>query len=186
MGTNTAKNVLYSVARKEMQTGDLLLWKKEKITSFFSLILVLYQKIFKATYIHVGMVVVLGDRRFILEATPPVVRLYPISMLDDFYWIKTNIANNPSHIDVLLKNIGKPYSIIDFFTGLLGIGGSSNDYYCSEQAAEFYRYIGYVQGEDIDNVGKTPDSIAEAVLKASGHMEPTYVNNDKGNLNHAV
>lgn len=186
MGNATNKSVLYSSARKEMQTGDLLMWRSERITSFFGFILFLYQKIFKATYIHVGMVVSLGDRKFILEATPPVVRLHPISMLDDFYWIKTKIASNPNHIDMLIKNLGKPYDIFDFFMGLLGLGNNKENYYCSELAAEFYRYIGYIQGEDLNNVGSTPDTITEAVLKASGLPEPIYVNNDKGNLNHAV
>lgn len=38
---------------------------------------------------HVGIVIKLGNRCFVMEATPPVVRLYPLSKLESFYVIKS-------------------------------------------------------------------------------------------------
>jgi len=171
---------LYSVKRKEMKTGDLLAWKSTKINSVFDFILFLYQKIFKAEYIHVGIVYTDGDRFFVVEATPPVVRLFPISMsIDDFYYIPCNIENNDKHKDVLLSNLGKPYGLIDLIKGLIGIRTSENQYYCSELAYHFYKSVGILNR---DSDGITPDSLVEGVLKVT-KATPVYISIDRGNIN---
>lgn len=170
---------LYSKKRNEIKTGDLLAWKTTRINSFFDFILFLYQKILKAEYTHVGMVVKEGGRIFIMEATPPVVRLFPVSMTEDFYIIHTNIEPKSSHVDVLLKDIGKKYGIMDLIRSILKLGNNTSEYYCSELASHFYNEIGYINNED---AGLTPDSIIKEIVKASGN-EPIFIKNDRGNLN---
>lgn len=170
--------VLYSQKRQDFKTGDLLAWKTVRIRSFFDFVLFLYQKILKADYTHVGIVFKEGNRYFIVEATPPAVRLFPISMTEDFYYIPTDIETKPSHVDLLLSNLGKKYSLIDLVRSMFRLGNNTSDYYCSELANSFYNDVGYYH--DLD-AGLTPDSLVDAVRKASG-KEPIFIKTDKGNL----
>lgn len=169
---------LYSKVRETIKTGDLLIWKTTKIKSLLDFILYLYQKIFKAEFTHVGIAVVLGNRTMIVEATPPVVRLYPVSLLDDFYLLKTDIEYKDKHLDILFKYLGKKYSILDLINSLFKIANSRDNYYCSELASEFYNEIGLIDNE---NAGLTPDSIVKAVKEATGNPI-VFVKNDRGNI----
>lgn len=169
---------LLSEILPDLKSGDLLAWKTTKVDSFFDFVLFLYQKIFKAEFTHVAIVVVIGDRHFIVEATPPTVRLYPISMTDDFYLIKTDLELNNRHYDNLLRNLGKPYGLTDFFKGIFGIGTSDSSYYCSELSGKFYNSIGYIVDDEAPH---TPHALVNAVLEKSKH-EMIFVRNDRGNL----
>src|SRR5574344_1393360 len=145
-----------------MKTGDLLAWDKVKINSFFDLVLYLYQKIFKAKFIHVGVVYTYGDRYFVVESTPPVVRIFPISMyLDDFYHIPCNIDITPRQKRLLLYDLGKKYSIWDLIKSVLPLRKTSDEYYCSELAFKFYKDVGLLYREED---GDTPDDLVEAII----------------------
>ena len=170
---------LYSKVRQELKTGDLLAWKTTKINSFFDFVLFLYQKILKAEYTHVGIVVKEGNRYFLVEATPPVVRLFPISLCDDFYHFSLDIDYKSSQVDLLLRAIGKKYGLIDLIRSILRLGNDPSEYYCSELASRFYNDIGYI---DDETAGLTPDKIIEAVTK-DNQIKPTFVKIDKGNFN---
>jgi hypothetical protein len=170
---------LYSKVRQELKTGDLLAWKTTKINSFFDFVLFLYQKILKAEYTHVGIVVKEGNRFFLIEATPPVVRLFPVSLCDDFYHFSLGIEYKSSQVDLLLRTIGKKYGLMDLIRSILRLGDNPSEYYCSELASHFYNSVGYIHDE---RVGLTPDKLIEAVAKVK-NTTPTFVKIDKGNLN---
>lgn len=168
----------YSETMDTIKTGDLVAWKHTKIGSFQGFILYLYGLLTKAEYKHVAVVVVYGDRRFVVEATPPVVRMYPLSCLTDFYLIRTNLTANKKYPGALFRHLGKPYSVLDFLKGLFGIKNSTDNYYCSELVAEFYNDIGLI--DDID-AGHTPDTIVNCVVNTI-RVNPEYIKLDKGNL----
>lgn len=170
---------LYSEIRNKIKTGDLIATDEAPIDSFFGLVLSLYQKILGAKYTHVGIAVRMGGRVFVVEATPPEVRLVPISMFGDFKLIPTDMKGSEnSHLEYLFSSLGKKYSILDMLKGTLGIAGSNSDYYCSELAGDFYNSFGYLVDR---TVGHSPDSIVEAVI-AKAKVEPILVVIDKGNL----
>ncbi len=171
--------VLYSKMRNEIKTGDLIAYDTEEITSFFGFVLYFYQKILKAKYTHVGVAVRMGGRVFLVEATPPEVRLVPLAMCGNFYHIETNMeANEQSVMTNLFSHLGKKYSIFDLIKSKIGLSNNTNDLYCSELAGDFYNTFGYLTDR---KVGTTPDSIVEAVLEQSGST-PVKVVIDKGNL----
>ncbi len=172
-------NNLYSKVRGEIRTGDLLAWRTTKINSFFDFVLYLYQKILGAQYTHVGIAVRFGDRLFIVEATPPVVRIWPISKTESFYLFKTHIEDNPIHLDYLFKNLGKTYSIFDLLKSLLKIGNHNNEFYCSEYAGDFYNKVGYLQNEWC---GLTPDTLVRNIQDVTKE-EPIFIMLDEGNMN---
>lgn len=169
---------LYSNIRNEIKTGDLIAWKTTKITSFFTFILYLYQKILKAQYTHVGVAVREGDRIFVLEATPPVVRLHPLSLSGDFYLIPTKFERRSSQLDFLLVTLGRKYSIFDMVRSMFKFGTDNSDYYCSELCADYYNAIGHINNEW---AGETPDAIVREILKVNKN-NPIFVKNDRGNV----
>ena len=168
---------LYSKVRHEIKTGDLIAWKTTKITSFFTFILYLYQKILKAQYTHVGVAVREGDRVFVLEATPPVVRLFPLSLSGDFYHIPTKFDRKSTQLDFLLLTLGRKYSLLDLIRSSFKFGSDNADYYCSELCADYYNAIGHINNEW---AGETPDAIVHEILKVNQN-EPIFVKNDRGN-----
>lgn len=168
---------LYSKVRSEIKTGDLIAWKTTKITSFFTFILYLYQKILNAQYTHVGVAIREGDRIFVIEATPPVVRLHPLSLSGNFYLIPTKFERRSSQLDFLLLTLGREYSIFDMIRSMFKFGSDNSDYYCSELCADYYNAIGHIDNEW---AGETPDSIVREVLKVNQN-EPIFVKNDRGN-----
>lgn len=168
---------LYSKVRHDIKTGDLIAWKTTKITSFFTFVLYLYQKILGADFTHVGIAFREGDRLFVLEATPPAVRLHPLSLSGDFYHIPVSYDQQSSQIDYLLLTLGREYSIFDLLRSMFKLGNDNSDYYCSELCADFYNAVGYINNEW---AGVTPDSLVNEVVKTSG-TSPIFVKNDRGN-----
>lgn len=169
---------LYSELTDEIKTGDILAWKNTKIDSFFDFILFLYRKLFGVEYTHVGFALVLGDRWLLFEATPPVIRLYPISLTDDFYYVNTGLNLKSKHIDIMLKHLGKKYGFIDVFFGLLGIKRNNSSYFCSELVMEFLDTIGY-----LEDTGEAtmPQTLMDRLVNEKG-LEVISVKVDKGNL----
>lgn len=176
-------SVRYSEIRDTLKTGDLVSWKAGKVNSFFTAILKIYQKILKPKSVHVGIVFVVGGRTFVVEARPPVVRIYPLSRMEDFYLIRTNIPDDKANVDFLLQEVGVKYGILDLIRGLLFADGKNNkELYCSELASIYYEDIGTIDVNKFPEAWRTPDNLIEAVCDATG-SSPIYVEIDKGNLN---
>lgn len=171
-------SIKYSEIRDQIKTGDLLAWKTKKIGSLSDMVLYLYQKIFKVEYSHVGVVVVLGGRVFVIEATPPVVRLYPLSRKDDFYWVTCGLAEKQNYIEYLFNTVGNSYSLLDLIKSCLHIKLNNSDFYCSELVGDFYKYAGLL---DSDEYGQMPHILVNAVVSAT-NKQPVFVSIDKGNI----
>ena len=165
--------------RENIKTGDLLAWEVTSVDSPTSALLKIYQKIFSVKFSHVGLAVRIGGRVFVAEATLPYVRLFPLSLKENFYYLGCNIQFQENHIDLLLKDMGKPYSLFDLVKATLNLSFSDKDFYCSEYAADFYKSIGFLT--TIDD-GITPQKLVDVVSKKIG-KEPLYVSIDRGNLN---
>ncbi|EKD89581.1 MAG: hypothetical protein ACD_33C00041G0008 [uncultured bacterium] len=172
---------LYSEFRSEIKSGDLLAWEIKKINSFIDFLLLLYQKIYRIKYSHVGIAVVYGNRVFCLEASSPQVRLVPLSLLGDFYIVKANVKWKKQYDNILLSEIAKPYSLFDYVRNILGFKRSSDSLYCSELVANFYLDIAYTFNED---AGLNPSDLVKEIVKESNN-EPIFVKIDRGN-NHDI
>lgn len=176
-------SIRYSEIRDTLKTGDLVSWKAGKINSLFSFVLKIYQKILKPKSVHVGIVLCLGGRIFVVEARPPAVRIYPLSMMDDFYLVKTDIPFEQNNIDFLLREVGVPYGVFDLIQGLLNLDNDHSEVYCSELCDIYYREIKYIpETEDDYPAGITPDLLLETIIEISGN-KPIHVTIDRGNLN---
>lgn len=166
-----------------IETGDLLCWRINRADSFFTLILLWYQKLFGVTYSHVAVALRLGDTIFAVEATHPRVRIMPLHMLGNFYLYRLGISFKRSNTTMLLRHLGKRYSLWDLLKNIMSISSSNDDFYCSELALEFYELIGFFSAviDEFDEDIVTPDMLVKKVLEQSG-ASAEYVRIDKGNL----
>ena len=168
----------YSEVRDYIKSGDILVWEIKRIGSITDALLYVYQKIYKTKHSHVGIAVKIGGRLFCLEATPPVVRLIPISMLPDFSWLKNGINWKENYYDTIFKHIGKPYSLIDYLKNLCSIETSSDDFYCSEFVANCLKDLGVIEDE---SVGINPMVLVN-YLEEKLDTKLVNVSVDRGNL----
>lgn len=176
-------SVRYSEIRDNLRTGDLVSWKAGKVNSFFTLILKIYQKILKPKSVHVGIVFIIGDRTFVVEARPPAIRIYPLSVMEDFYLISANIPEENNDIDFLLREVGVSYGILDLLRGLLFADGKNNkEIYCSELGSLYYEAINVLDTSKYEDAWRTPDNLIEAICDITG-SKPIHVKIDRGNLN---
>lgn len=177
----------YSEVQKELRTGDYLCWRVNKIRSGFTFILFLYQKLFKATYSHVAIVLRLGDRLFAVEATYPRVRLIPLHMLNNFYVYKLGIEERRQNEDILLRHIGKKYSFFDLLKNMLSLSTNTDELYCSELALDFLETIGYFDAstDEFGDEVSTPDAVTRMVIERSKAVAE-FVKIDKGNIDHGT
>lgn len=173
----------YTEVHDSIMTGDLLAWRINRVSNFFSLILIIYQKLFNKSYSHTATAMRIGDMVFAVEATPPAVRLIPLHTLGNFYLYRAGINYKRTHGEVMLRHLAKRYSVLDMFKAMLGFQTDEDSLYCAEQCNSFYIDIGYfnksVDMEEDDVV--TPDSVVEKVL-LEFPSDPIYVRIDKGNV----
>lgn len=177
----------YSEIQGELRTGDLVCWRVNNFNNFFTFILYLYHKFFKATFSHVAVILRFGDRLFAVEAVHPKVRLIPLHMLKNFYAYRLGIEERKSHIDVLLKHIGKKYSFFDLGKNMMAIRTTTDELFCSELAYDFYESIGFFEAstDEFDEVLITPDQLVTMVMERA-NVVAEFVKIDKGNINHAT
>ncbi len=80
----------YSELRDTIKTGDLLAWSEGgDWKSWRNIQLNLVRMGTMSDYNHVGVAYVVGGRVFVVESVVPYVRIYPLSRLLPFFYIKT-------------------------------------------------------------------------------------------------
>lgn len=140
----------YQEIRDEMKSGDIIVACKGNMQTFNGFLSLLIRIFTASSYSHVGVVVKLGNRCFVVEATPPVVRLYPLSKLDSFYVIKMEQALSREDENRLFEYVGMPYSdwnsIASYFTGKPLANGKLQ---CAQLVSSFYNWPNLLRPEQI-------------------------------------
>lgn len=140
----------YHEIRDELRSGDIIVASKGNLKSFNNFLSLLIRIFTASSYSHVGVVIKLGSRCFVVEATPPVVRLYPLSKLDSFYVIKMQAEWTKDDENRLFDYIGKPYSdwnsISSYLTGKPLDNGKLQ---CAQLVSSFYKWPNLLRPEHI-------------------------------------
>ena len=140
----------YLDIRDTLKSGDIVVASKGNIKSFNNFLSLLIRVFTASSYSHVGVVVKLGNRCFVVEATPPVVRLFPLSKLDSFYVIKMEQDWSTEDENRLFEYVGLPYSdwnsIVSYFTRRPLANGKLQ---CAQLVSSFYRWPNLLRPEQI-------------------------------------
>ncbi len=112
----------YKYIRPDIRSGDLLAFSCEGWRSYKEVKTQLIRVFTRSEYSHVGVAWVIGGRVMIIEAVIPMVRIYPLSKVGDFYHIPLS-ANWDEEIErKAISYVGNPYkqlkAIQAFFTNL--------------------------------------------------------------------
>lgn len=101
----------YTDIRSKIQTGDVLAWSEGgKWNSWRNFQLNLVKMGTMSQYNHVGIAYVLAGRVFVVEAVVPLIRIFPLSQLLPFYYIRTDFRLNEEQEATLMSYVGLPYS----------------------------------------------------------------------------
>lgn len=100
----------YETARPLIKSGDLLAFSHFGWKSWHDIKIQAVRLVTRSEYSHVGIAWVVGGRVFCIEATPPLVRIYPLSKLGEFYWLPTNVEWTPQVENFAMSTVGAEYS----------------------------------------------------------------------------
>ena len=153
----------YDEARGRIQDGDLLIWTKDQNSTKSNLFLKLVRLFTQSEFAHVGVAYWIGHRLYVIEATIPEIRIYPLSKKEEFYHLPMDIDFGEAQEDWLMARIGKSYSFMDCVRAYFGYVHSDNDkYQCAELCAEFYRDAGVELGQAL-----TPNQVVYQALSVT-------------------
>lgn len=96
--------MMYSGARKHIQSGDVLAWDGRCFQCR------LVRAFTGETYSHIGVAWVIAERVFILEAVTSGVRIFPLSRELPFYWLPMALEWTPAAEAFALAHVGEKYS----------------------------------------------------------------------------
>lgn len=100
----------YQDMRPQIKSGDVIAFSHGSWTSYSGILTNIVRIFTRSTYSHVGVAWVVSNRVFVFEAVKPLTRLYPLSLMGDFYWAPTNADWNEKAETFAVENMGVPYS----------------------------------------------------------------------------
>jgi hypothetical protein len=126
--------VNYTQARAQIKSGDLLAWSHRVPFwhSYRDFKIALIRLFTRSEFTHVGTAVWAGGRLLVLEAVKPVVRLHPVSMLGNFYWVPLPASWTPEAEQYAFAQIGDRYSVLDAIVGYFGMPKDDHREQCAE------------------------------------------------------
>jgi hypothetical protein len=155
----------YADVRDSIRSGDLIALTHEAWGSFYDLQVQAVRTFTQSEYSHVCVAWVIGGRVFVIESVTPMVRIMPLSNLQDkgFYWIPTAVPMTDAELEFGLARVGLgEYSKIQAIEGQLGtldIGGDEL-WMCAELVIAMRRLSGLDLGPKA-----TPAAVVKKALE---------------------
>lgn len=149
----------YQTAREKIKSGDLLAFSHFGWNSLRDLKIQAIRIWTRSEYSHVGIAWVVGGRVFCLEAVNPLVRIYPLSNLGEFYWLPTSIDWTQEVEEFAMSIVGQKYSTWQAIQSAFEEPQKDNLWQCCEYAREVLR----LGGIDLGKVA-TPTAIVRSAL----------------------
>jgi hypothetical protein len=162
----------YAVIRPSIRSGDLLSWSHIGLGSWHDFKIWLVRLFMRSEYSHVGTAWVVGNRVFVIEAVMPLVRIFPLSALGDFYHLSMNAPWMPATEALALSRVGHKYSQLQAIQAPFGKPALDKLWECAELAAT----IALADGIDLGDV-YTPGAVVLAAQKRGAQM--IYVTGDQ-------
>lgn len=158
----------YEQARPMIRSGDILAWSHRGVTSWHDFKIWFVRLFTRSEYSHVGTAWVTGDRVLVIEAVMPMVRIYPLSRLGDFYWLQMGAYWRKSTETLALSFVGNEYSQMQAAQAPFATPPEDDRWQCAELVATVARHDGI-------NLGGvyTPSAVVLSAQKRGAPL--TYV-----------
>ena len=138
----------YEEARPLIKSGDLLAWTHKPWSSLYDLKIQLVRFFTRSEYSHVAIAWVIGERVFVIEAVIPLIRIYPLSKLGNFYWLPMDVKWNKETEALALSKIGERYSTFDAIKAYFTKLEYDSRWECAEFVAKVLEYEGIDLGTE--------------------------------------
>lgn len=150
----------YSQARPMIRSGDILAWSHRGIRSWHDFKIACVRLFTRSEYSHVGTAWVIGSRVFVIEAVVPLVRIYPLSRLGDFYWLSMGAYWRKATETLALAHVGDEYSQVQALVSPFFTPPDDHRWECAELVARIAR-------QDSIDLGQvyTPSEVVLAAQK---------------------
>lgn len=152
----------YSEVRGHIKSGDILAFSNEEWDNIGDLQSQIVKIATQSEFSHCAVAWVVCGRVFVIEASPPLVRIRPLSNVDKFYWIPTDKPMLDEELEFALDKVAvEKYSRVDAvkaFFNRLNIGKNKR-WQCSELVIAMRRLSGLVL-----NCKATPADVVKAAL----------------------
>lgn len=152
----------YDEIRPQIKSGDLLAWSHRTpwYKSWHDFKISIVRMFTKSEYSHVATAWVVGSRVLAIEAVIPVVRIFPLSRLGDFYLIPLKAPWSDKALNMALSKIGEPYSQLQAIQAFFELPKEDGFWEC----AELVRSIALCDGIDLGDKA-TPSEIVRSAMK---------------------
>jgi hypothetical protein len=137
----------YTDIRPRIKSGDLLAWSHIGLGSWHDLKIWLVRLFMRSEYSHVGTAWVVGDRVFVIEAVMPLVRIFPLSLLGNFYHLSMDAPWKPKTEVLALSLVGHKYSQLQAMQSPFSKPPADNLWECAELAASIAKSDGIDLGQ---------------------------------------
>ena len=149
----------YADARPLIRSGDLLAWSHRApwYRSWYDFKIALVRMFTMSEYSHVATAWVVGGRVFAIEAVMPLVRIYPLSKLGEFYHLPLGAKFDDDVLEFALSKVGEPYSQVQAMQAFFHLPSDDGLWEC----AELVRKLAMLEGIDL-GLNATPSEIVLA------------------------
>ena len=143
----------------------MLAWSHREWKSWYDIKVQLVRFFTQSEYAHVAIAWVIGERVFVLEAVMPLVRIFPLSKLGDFYWLPMGCAWSPKTEELALSAIGDQYSQWDAIKAFFSSPAADHTWECAEYVMQV------LKNEDIElGTSAVPSDVVRAALMRGAQM----------------
>lgn len=156
----------YEEYRNNIQSGDLLAWSHRKWDSLYDFKIQVVRFATQSEYSHVAIAWCVSGRVFVIEAVEPMVRIYPLSKLGDFYHIPIGAPWLTSTEEAAVGFVGSEYKQLEAIRLFFEDRKPGTVSECAALALEILMQDGIYLGDRA-----TPDAV---VLAAQKLGNPTY------------
>jgi hypothetical protein len=157
--------MIYSKAREQIRSGDILAWTHRSWKTWYDFKIQMVRLFTQSEYSHVATAWVIGDRVFVIEAVTPLVRIFPLSKLGSFYWIPTNCKWSDTAEEFALDKVGQGYSQLQAIQAFFGKVTNDDKWECAELASR----IAEIDGIDLGKL-YTPSAVVNKALENDFEM----------------
>lgn len=154
----------YAAVRDAIKDGDLISTKHTSWRSWYDWQIQLVQTATQSKYAHVAQVCVIGDRRIVLEAVSPLVRMVPLRRFakEGFFWVPMDAPMSSEEMEKAMGEVAeigysKWQAVLAYFKRLKL--GKDRKTECAEYVITNRR----LSGVDLGDVA-TPAAVVQAAM----------------------
>lgn len=158
-----SKPLIYSEMRRLIHSGDPIAFTHEKSHSWYDKKVQAVMHVTKSPLAHFGLAWVVGDRVMIFEAVQPLVRIFPLSKMGDFYWYPRKSKLSEAGLTEAMRQVGFEYSQPEAILAQWGFNNRDNDV---TSCVEYVKKILSVDGVILP--GRDTPAVADTDLQDMG------------------